>query len=222
MIWHRAVALLPASVRSESARMQISPKKPQPQLKLRPGCTAAVGFWFGSSTPHRAMSANFWARLNGDGASLRRFSGAAWSVVGRRRPILDWRTLMVDLRHVVRSGTATERYFGCNPSAGGRHKWPRRRGNTRRDVRSRPLWTTHCVLRCTEVEPDCQNRCVPPIVAGGGQSWCGQALEDGGGGAGQLRVALSRRVRRVRTTRWTVVGRSRESTMTATGYRLPL
>ena len=39
---------------------------------------------------------------------------------------------MVDLRHVVRSVTATERYFGCNPSAGGRRKWPRRRGNTRR------------------------------------------------------------------------------------------
>ena len=49
------------------------------------------------------------------------------------------------------------------------------------DVRSRPLWTTHCVLRCTEVEPDCQKRCVPPIVAGGVQSWCAQALEDGGG-----------------------------------------
>ena len=132
------------------------------------------------------MSANFWARLNGDGASLRRFSGAAWSVVGRRRPILDWRTLMVDLRHVVRSGTATERYFGCNPSAGERRKWPRRRGNTRRDVRSRPLGTTHCVLRCT----DCQKRRVPPIVAGGVQSWCAGA---GGrrGGAGQLRVAKS-------------------------------
>ena len=164
------------------------------------------------------MSAKGRARLNGDGASFRRFSGAAWSVVGRRRPILDWRTLMVDLRHVVRSGTATERYFGCNPSAGGRRKWPRRRGNTRRDVRSRPLGTTHCVLRCT----DCQKRRVPPIVAGGVQFTCAQALEDGGGGAGQLRVALSRRVRRVRTTRWTVVGRSRESTVTATVYRLPL
>ena len=76
------------------------------------------------------MSANFWARLNGDGASLRRFSGAAWSVVGRRRPILDWRTLMVDLRHVVRSVTATECYFGCWPSlsAGEQRKWPRRGG----------------------------------------------------------------------------------------------
>ena len=136
-----------------------------------------MGFWFGSSTPHRAMSAKGRARLNGDGASLRRVSGAAWSVVGRRRPILDWRTLMVDLRHVVRSGTATDRYFGCNPSAGERRKWPRRRGNTRRDVRSRPLGTTHCVLRCT----DCQKRRVPPIVAGGVQSWCAQALEDGGG-----------------------------------------
>ena len=105
------------------------------------------------------------------GASLRRFYGAAWSVVWPRGPILDWRTLMVDLRHVVRSGTATERYFGCNPSAGERRKWPRRRGNTRRDVRSRPLGTTHCVLRCT----DCQKRRVPPIVAGGVQSWCAGA-----------------------------------------------
>ena len=45
------------------------------------------------------------------------------------------------------------------------------------DVRSRPLWTAHCVLRRT----DFQQRCIPSIVAGGVQSWCAQALEDGGG-----------------------------------------
>ena len=44
---------------------------------------------------------------------------------------------------------------------------------------SRPLWTAHCVLRRT----DFQQRRIPSIVAGGVQSWCAQALEDGGGGA---------------------------------------
>ena len=162
------------------------------------------------------MSANFWARLNGDGASLRRFSGAAWSVVGRRRPILDWRTLMVDLRHVVRSVTATERYFGCNPSAGGRRKWPRRRGNTRRALTAALDHTLRLAMHRLSEETRSTYRgwwCAVLVCAGAGGRW---------GGAGQLRVALSRRVRRARTTRWTVVGRSRESTVTATVYRLPL
>ena len=45
------------------------------------------------------------------------------------------------------------------------------------DVRSRPLWTAHCVLR----RIDFQQRRIPSIVAGGVQSWGAQALEDGGG-----------------------------------------
>ena len=133
-----------------------------------------MGFWFGSSTPHRAMSANFWARLNGDGASLRRFSGAAWSVVGRRRPILDWRTLMVDLRHVVRSGTATDRYFGCNPSAGERRKWPRRGGNTRRALKAARDHTLRLAMHrlSEETRPTYRGRwCAVLVCAGAGGRW---------------------------------------------------
>ena len=117
---------------------------------------------------------------------MRRFSGAAWSVVGRRRPILDWRTLMVDLRHVVRSGTATDRYFGCNPSAGGRRKWPRRRGNTRRALTAALDRTLRLATHRLSAEMHPIYRgwwCAVLVCAGAGGRWGGAEITFGGGHA---------------------------------------